>query len=212
MTVAQSAEDLVASIPKQLFIAGEWRDATGGRTLDVHDPASGEVLAAGAEAQAMLGDDFSLTNAVLVITSLLLVVLVLLHKGRGGGMSEMFGGGMSTSLGGSSVAERNLDRITGELIAEGYDLFDPACRDAMRLFSEKLSVGLVNLIDIFNPERIILSGGVSGAGRRLLDGVMPLVEANLMTPAQKCDIVIGELFSDAGALGACALAAEGEGK
>jgi len=106
----------------------------------------------------------------------------------------------------------NLDRITGELIAEGYDLFDPACRDAMRLFSEKLSVGLVNLIDIFNPERIILSGGVSGAGRRLLDGVMPLVEANLMTPAQKCDIVIGELFSDAGALGACALAAEGEGK
>lgn len=49
---------------------------------------------------------------LLVITSLLLVVLVLLHKGRGGGMSEMFGGGMSTSLGGSSVAERNLDRIT----------------------------------------------------------------------------------------------------
>ena len=49
---------------------------------------------------------------LLVITSLLLVVMVLLHKGRGGGMSEMFGGGMSTSLGGSSVAERNLDRIT----------------------------------------------------------------------------------------------------
>lgn len=53
-----------------------------------------------------------LFEILLVITSLLLVVLVLLHKGRGGGMSEMFGGGMSTSLGGSSVAERNLDRIT----------------------------------------------------------------------------------------------------
>ena len=51
-------------------------------------------------------------SIVLILTSLLLIVLVLLHKGRGGGMSDMFGGGMSSSLGGSSVAERNLDRIT----------------------------------------------------------------------------------------------------
>lgn len=49
---------------------------------------------------------------VLTITSLLLIVLVLLHKGKGGGLSDLFGGGMSSSLGGSSVAERNLDRIT----------------------------------------------------------------------------------------------------
>ena len=39
-------------------------------------------------------------------------MLILLHKGKGGGLSDMFGGGMSSSLGGSSVAERNLDRIT----------------------------------------------------------------------------------------------------
>ncbi len=49
---------------------------------------------------------------LLVITSLLLIVLVLLHKGKGGGLSDMFGGGVSSSLGGSSIAERNLDRIT----------------------------------------------------------------------------------------------------
>jgi preprotein translocase subunit SecG len=49
---------------------------------------------------------------VLVITSLLLLALVLLHKGRGGGLSDMFGGGMSSGVGGSSVAERNLDRLT----------------------------------------------------------------------------------------------------
>ncbi|MFZ2504416.1 MAG: preprotein translocase subunit SecG [Nocardioides sp.] len=48
----------------------------------------------------------------LVLTSALLILLILLHKGRGGGLSDMFGGGMSTSLGGSSVAERNLDRLT----------------------------------------------------------------------------------------------------
>ncbi len=51
-------------------------------------------------------------EVVLVITSLLLIVLVLLHKGKGGGLSDMFGGGVSSSVGGSSVAERNLDRIT----------------------------------------------------------------------------------------------------
>lgn len=53
-----------------------------------------------------------LFTILLVITSLLLIMLVLLHKGRGGGLSDMFGGGMSSSLGGSSVAEKNLDRIT----------------------------------------------------------------------------------------------------
>ena len=53
-----------------------------------------------------------LFTVLLVITSLLLILMVLLHKGRGGGLSDMFGGGMSSSLGGSSVAERNLDRIT----------------------------------------------------------------------------------------------------
>jgi preprotein translocase subunit SecG len=41
-----------------------------------------------------------------------MVVLVLLHKGKGGGLSDLFGGGMSSSLGSSSVVERNLDRLT----------------------------------------------------------------------------------------------------
>ncbi|MCK5891011.1 MAG: preprotein translocase subunit SecG [Aeromicrobium sp.] len=53
-----------------------------------------------------------LFSTVLTICSLLLVLLVLMHKGRGGGLSDMFGGGVSSNLGGSSVAERNLDRIT----------------------------------------------------------------------------------------------------
>lgn len=53
-----------------------------------------------------------LLTILLVATSLLLIVLVLLHKGRGGGLSDMFGGGVSSTLGGSSVAERNLDRLT----------------------------------------------------------------------------------------------------
>ena len=53
-----------------------------------------------------------LFSIALTISSLLMIVLILMHKGRGGGLSDMFGGGISSSLGGSSVAERNLDRIT----------------------------------------------------------------------------------------------------
>jgi len=51
-------------------------------------------------------------DIVLIATSLLMIVLVLLHKGKGGGLSDLFGGGVSSSLGGSSVVERNLDRLT----------------------------------------------------------------------------------------------------
>jgi preprotein translocase subunit SecG len=51
-------------------------------------------------------------TVLLILSSLLLILLVLLHKGRGGGLSDMFGVGVSSGLGGSSVAERNLDRIT----------------------------------------------------------------------------------------------------
>ena len=49
---------------------------------------------------------------ILVLTSLLLTLFLLLHKGRGGGLSDMFGGGVTSSLGSSGVAERNLNRIT----------------------------------------------------------------------------------------------------
>ncbi|MFE2046161.1 preprotein translocase subunit SecG [Streptomyces sp. NPDC059477] len=51
-------------------------------------------------------------SIALIVFSLLMMLLVLMHKGKGGGLSDMFGGGMQSSVGGSSVAERNLDRIT----------------------------------------------------------------------------------------------------
>jgi preprotein translocase subunit SecG len=49
---------------------------------------------------------------LLIATSLVLTLLILLHKGRGGGLSDMFGGGMSSTMGSSGVAERNLNRFT----------------------------------------------------------------------------------------------------
>jgi preprotein translocase subunit SecG len=54
----------------------------------------------------------AITAALNVLASLILIVLVLLHSGKGGGLSDMFGGGMGASAMGSTVMERNLDRIT----------------------------------------------------------------------------------------------------
>jgi preprotein translocase subunit SecG len=51
-------------------------------------------------------------SVLLVLTSIGMIVLVLLHRGKGGGLSNLFGGGVSSSLGGSAVVEKNLDRMT----------------------------------------------------------------------------------------------------
>lgn len=49
---------------------------------------------------------------ILVVASLLMTVFVLLHKGKGGGLSSLFGGGVQSNLSGSTVVEKNLDRVT----------------------------------------------------------------------------------------------------
>ena len=51
-------------------------------------------------------------SILLMITSVALALFILLHRNRGGGMSDLFGGGMSATMGGASSAERNLDRLT----------------------------------------------------------------------------------------------------
>jgi preprotein translocase subunit SecG len=51
-------------------------------------------------------------QVLLALTSILLTLMILLHRGRGGGLSDMFGGGVSSNLGSYGVAERNLNRIT----------------------------------------------------------------------------------------------------
>ncbi len=49
---------------------------------------------------------------LLLVTSISLILLILLHRSRGGGLSSLFGGGVQSSLSGSSVVEKNLDRLT----------------------------------------------------------------------------------------------------
>lgn len=63
-----------------------------------------------------IGPTVTILNNVLIVliflTSILLTLTILMHKGQGGGLSDMFGGGISSSAGSSGVAERNLNRIT----------------------------------------------------------------------------------------------------
>jgi len=54
----------------------------------------------------------AIVTVIHVLVSLALILLVLLHSGRGGGLSDMFGGGMGAASSGSTVVEKNLDRIT----------------------------------------------------------------------------------------------------
>lgn len=54
----------------------------------------------------------AIVTALHLLLALALIGLILLHRGQGGGMSDMFGGGISGSVQGSAVAERNLNRIT----------------------------------------------------------------------------------------------------
>lgn len=55
---------------------------------------------------------FVLTLCLQVVSGVISVILVLLHSGRGGGLSDMFGGGLGVTAAGSTVVERNLDRLT----------------------------------------------------------------------------------------------------
>ena len=70
------------------------------------------AAAAGAAHPAKETHVIGALEIVVSVTSLLLVVLILLHRGKGGGLSDMFGGGFTSSFAGSSVVERNLDRFT----------------------------------------------------------------------------------------------------
>lgn len=49
---------------------------------------------------------------VLVVVSVVMTVFILLHKGKGGGLSSLFGGGVQSNLSGSTIVEKNLDRVT----------------------------------------------------------------------------------------------------
>ena len=99
-----------------------------------------------------------------------MILLVLLHKGRGGGLSDMFGGGVSSSLGGSSVAERNLDRLT---VGIGVIWF--AC---------VIALGLLLALPGLREGHAVAGGGNAIRGSRVGAGPMGEAERGEAAPRQ----------------------------
>jgi len=82
-------------------------------THDVPARGAGKLTPTSPTIRRTLNTDMELfLDILLIVTSLLLILLVLLHRGKGGGLSSLFGGGVQSNLSGSSVAEKNLDRLT----------------------------------------------------------------------------------------------------
>ncbi|CQR55600.1 ROK family protein [Paenibacillus riograndensis] len=101
----------------------------------------------------------------------------------------------------------NNGQITAQMISEAYDLEDPLAAEVMHETGVLLGFGLANVINLLNPEVIVVGGGMSAAGERLLHSVRETVKDHaLKLSGSKCSIVQAELGSRAGTLGAAVYA------
>ena len=102
--------------------------------------------------------------------------------------------------------------LTGPLITELAQEGDPVAIDAIREIAHNLGVGLVSLVNIFNPETIVIGGGVSAAGELLLEPARALVRERALLPGRDAvSIVVAKYGAEAGLLGAALMAREGGG-
>lgn len=93
-----------------------------------------------------------------------------------------------------------------EAVFRGFEERDPCAQAAVERYLEYLSMGVSGLIHIFNPQSIILGGGISHTFSLWSDFLTRRVADKLMDEIMECPIICGALFEDAGAMGACALA------
>jgi glucokinase len=108
---------------------------------------------------------------------------------------------------------RDNGQITAKLISEAYDHEDKLALEVMHETGVLLGFGLANVVNLLNPELIIIGGGMAAAGDRLLGVVRETVSAHaLKLSGSSCSIVQGELGSSAGTLGAAAYARQRLGK
>lgn len=98
---------------------------------------------------------------------------------------------------------KNSEGITAKMISEAFDLGDPTAIETLTETGELLGFGLVNLINLFNPERVIIGGGMAAAGERLLAPARKVVQEHaLEISCNACDLVTAQLGDAAGMLGA----------
>lgn len=99
------------------------------------------------------------------------------------------------------------EQITALMISEAYDLGDSLSIEVMQETGTILGFGLANVVNILNPELIIVGGGMAAAGNKLLDPVRETVKQHaLKLSGSKCEIVQAELGSRSGTIGAASYA------
>lgn len=101
----------------------------------------------------------------------------------------------------------NDQQITAKMISDAYDLGDGLAMEVMHETGRMLGFGLSNAINLFNPELVIIGGGMAAAGDRLLRTVRDTVQQHsLQLSSQVCHIVQAKLSERAGVYGAAAYA------
>lgn len=112
-----------------------------------------------------------------------------------------------TALGRALDEGRELD---GPLVTELAHDGDPAAREVIELIAERLGVALASYVNIFNPEMIVVGGGVMGAGEMLLEPARAEMRRRALPPSRdNVRIVAAEFGHEAGMVGAAALALDG---
>jgi glucokinase len=105
------------------------------------------------------------------------------------------------------------EQVTGEAVSRAAERGDPAALAAFAAASYYLGLGIVNLVLIFDPEMVVLGGGVSRSGHLLLEEVRRVVaKCGITALVRDVDIVLSTLGNDAGTIGAAAIAWEGMGR
>lgn len=108
----------------------------------------------------------------------------------------------------AEAVEYRLGSITPALIAHCADQGDPVALEVMAETGRYLGIGITNLIQLYNPEVLVIGGGIAQAGKVLFDPILRTVRARAhMVPASTCRILPSELGEDAGIIGAAVLAA-----
>lgn len=97
----------------------------------------------------------------------------------------------------------DLEKITAKMVSDAYDTGDSVAIETMTETGELLGYGLVNVVNLFNPEIIIIGGGMAAAGDRLLQPARQVVESHaLKLSREQCSVVTAQLGDSAGMLGA----------
>lgn len=135
----------------------------------------------------------------------------------GRGCVETFASGTALGREGRAAAEREPDSALGAMLADGLPIDgravteaalsgDEAAREVFELVGSRLGVALAGFANIFEPEVFVIGGGVIAAGDLLLEPARRELERRALPPMKRIPVVAAELGSDAGMIGAAALA------